>query len=397
MKIKILNKQVFELLILLILVSFGIYLSLISGYGSDEDTLPLIGAFESMMGGEKIMASRFTPYPVAEIGIGFLSYQLGSWAANLLTFIFIIIGCSFFYVSLCKKYNLNDLILFLIICLSSPVLFFDNIEPIDYSWAFVFLAIGTFFLKKKYFELAVVFFGISIGTRINFILFIFFIIFFFQYSPVIKKPRKVLIFLASFFIGGLFYLTIWFQHGFGIEWLTAVTPNNQGLLGLLARFFYKTSMSITLLSMIFIMIVLFFFLTKNKIKNFLDFENSKLILGIIISNLTLFFFIPAEMSYLQPFLICLYYLVYKLVNKKIVYLLIVLNFFSWFVDFDFLNIQYKTEDKCNNVEAISANFQFHLNKGRLFEFLGSRDKISCWIHDDSVRSKKILSGDALKE
>jgi hypothetical protein len=397
MKIKILNKQVFELLILLILVSFGIYLSLISGYGSDEDTLPLIGAFESMMGGEKIMASRFTPYPVAEIGIGFLSYQLGSWAANLLTFIFIIIGCSFFYVSLCKKYNLNDLILFLIICLSSPVLFFDNIEPIDYSWAFVFLAIGTFFLKKKYFELAVVFFGISIGTRINFILFIFFIIFFFQYSPVIKKPRKVLIFLASFFIGGLFYLTIWFQHGFGIEWLTAVTPNNQGLLGLLARFFYKTFMSITLLSMIFIMIVLFFFLTKNKIKNFLDFENSKLILGIIISNLTLFFFIPAEMSYLQPFLICLYYLVYKLVNKKIVYLLIVLNFFSWFVDFDFLNIQYKTEDKCNNVEAISANFQFHLNKGRLFEFLGSRNKISCWIHDDSVRSKKILSGDALKE
>tara|TARA_B110000037_G_scaffold219176_1_gene283768 strand:+ start:177 stop:1370 length:1194 start_codon:yes stop_codon:yes gene_type:complete len=397
MKIKFQNKQILELSALFVIITFGIYLSLTSGYGSDEDTLPLIGAFESMMGGEKIMASRFTPYPVAEIGIGFLSYQLGSWAANLLTFIFIIIGCSFFYVSLCKKYNLNDLILFLIICLSSPVLFFDNIEPIDYSWAFVFLAIGTFFLKKKYFELAVVFFGISIGTRINFILFIFFIIFFFQYSPVIKKPRKVLIFLASFFIGGLFYLTIWFQHGFGIEWLTAVTPNNQGLLGLLARFFYKTFMSITLLSMIFIMIVLFFFLTKNKIKNFLDFENSKLILGIIISNLTLFFFIPAEMSYLQPFLICLYYLVYKLVNKKIVYLLIVLNFFSWFVDFDFLNIQYKTEDKCNNVEAISANFQFHLNKGRLFEFLGSRNKISCWIHDDSVRSKKILSGDALKE
>ena len=397
MKIKFQNKQILELSALFVIITFGIYLSLTSGYGSDEDTLPLIGAFESMMGGEKVMASRFTPYPVAEIGIGFLSYQLGSWAANLVTFIFIIIGCSFFYVSLCKKYELNDLILFLIICLSSPVLFFDNIEPIDYSWAFAFLAIGTFFLKKKYFELAVVFFGISIGTRINFILFIFFIIFFFQYSPEIKKPRKVLIFIASFFIGGLFYLTIWFQHGFGTEWLTAVTPNNQGLFGLFSRFFYKTFMSITLLSMAFISIVFFLLLKKNKIKNFLDFENSKLISGIIVSNLALFFFIPAEMSYLQPFLISLYYLIYKLVNKKIVYFLIVLNFFSWFVDFDFLKIQYKTEDKCNNVEAISANLQFHLNQGRLFEFLGSRDKISCWIRDDSDRSKKILSGKALKE
>ena len=397
MKIKFQNKQILELSTLFVIITFGIYLSLTSGYGSDEDTLPLIGAFESMMGGEKVMASRFTPYPVAEIGIGFLSYQLGSWAANLVTFIFIIIGCSFFYVSLCKKYELNDLILFLIICLSSPVLFFDNIEPIDYSWAFAFLAIGTFFLKKKYFELAVVFFGISIGTRINFILFIFFIIFFFQYSPEIKKPRKVLIFIASFFIGGLFYLTIWFQHGFGIEWLTAVTPNNQGLFGLFSRFFYKTFMSITLLSMAFISIVFFLLLKKNKIKNFLDFENSKLISGIIVSNLALFFFIPAELSYLQPFLISLYYLIYKLVNKKIVYFLIVLNFFSWFVDFDFLKIQYKTEDKCNNVEAISANLQFHLNQGRLFEFLGSRDKISCWIRDDSDRSKKILSGKALKE
>ena len=397
MKIKFQNKQILELLVLFVIITFGIYLSLTSGYGSDEDTLPLIGAFESMMGGNRVMASRFTPYPVAEIGIGFLSYQLGSWAANLLTFIFIIIGCSFFYVGLCKKYKLNDLILFLIICLSSPVLFFDNIEPIDYSWAFVFLAAGTFFLKKKYFELAVVFFGISIGTRINFILFIFFIIFFFQYSPQIKKPRKILIFITSFFIGGLFYLTIWFQHGFSIEWLTAVTPNNQGLAGLLARFFYKTFMSITFLSMLLITIVLFFLLKKKKIKKFLNFENSKLIFGIIISNLILFFFIPAEMSYLQPFLICLYYLVYKSINKKIVYLLIFLNFVSWFVDFDFLKIKYKTEDKCNNVEAISADFQFHLNQGRLFEFLESRDKISCWIHDDSDRSKKILSGKALKE
>ena len=81
---------------LIILMFIGVYLSFIGGYGSDEDTLALIGAYESMMGGGKVMASRFTPYPVAEIGIGFLSYQFGSIAANLTTFIFIILSCLFF-------------------------------------------------------------------------------------------------------------------------------------------------------------------------------------------------------------------------------------------------------------------------------------------------------------
>ena len=121
---------------LIILMFIGVYLSFIGGYGSDEDTLALIGAYESMMGGGKVMASRFTPYPVAEIGIGFLSYQFGSIAANLTTFIFIILSCLFFFLGLSKN-NLK-VSLFLILCLSNPVLFFDNIEPIDYSWAFIF-------------------------------------------------------------------------------------------------------------------------------------------------------------------------------------------------------------------------------------------------------------------
>ena len=87
-------------------VCLGIYLSLIGGYGSDEDTLPLIGAFESILHGEKLMASRFTPYPVAEIGIGFLSYFFGSFFANITTFTFIILGLIFFYFGVEKKLKL---------------------------------------------------------------------------------------------------------------------------------------------------------------------------------------------------------------------------------------------------------------------------------------------------
>ena len=394
MKYNFFKKKNYINFTLISIIIFGIYLSLVGGYGSDEDTLALIGAFESMMSGERVMASRFTPYPVAEIGIGFLSYQFGSAVANLVTFSFIILSCLFFFLSLSKKNNLNEIALFLILCLSNPVLFFDNIEPIDYSWAFVFLTLGLFSLKKNYYELAILFFGISIGTRINFILFVFVIIFFFDHIRSLNLIRRVTIFISSFFIGGLFYLTIWFQHGFGLDWLTAVTPNNQGVFGLAARFTYKTIISITILSFIFILINYFFFLKKKK-NNKYEIFNLKLILVIILSNLILFFFIPAELSYLQPFLVALYFMIFQTFSKRLIIILIIVNLSSWFIDINFLKIKYKSNDICNNVEAISAKLDIKIEKGRLFKYFDSRDKIKCWIKDSS-RGEKILQGKPLK-
>jgi len=380
-----------EYLLFIFLLSFGIYLSFISGYGSDEDTLALIGAYESMIGGQKLMASRFTPYPVAELGIGFLSYQFGSWASNLSTFIFSILSYLFFFKALEKKIEFVSIFFFIILCLSNNTLFFDNLEPIDYSWALLPFSIGLFFLKKNRFELAIVFFGISIGARINFVLFVLIATILFNYSPNLSIKKKLILFASSFFIGGLFYLPIWFSNGLGLDWLTAVTPNEQGYFGLLARFTYKVILSLTIISLIFILINLF-----NK-KKLIFFDNSIFILGIIVSNLILFFFIPAEISYLQPFIIALYYLLYKNFSKKILYIIIFLNLFSWIGEIDFLKIKYKSPDKCNNVQAISAEFDLSFKHGRYFQFKNSRDKISCWVTNNSQRSQKILSGKALKD
>ena len=94
----------FEIIISIAIILFGIYLAITSGYGSDEDTLPMIGVFEGILKNGIIMSSRFTGYPVAELGIGFLSYHFGSWAANLSTFIFLICGVSFFYFALDTKF-----------------------------------------------------------------------------------------------------------------------------------------------------------------------------------------------------------------------------------------------------------------------------------------------------
>ena len=86
-----LNKYSANLLILLIII-FGSYLCLIGGYGSDEDTLPMIYVFEARLFDGRFVSSRFTSYPIPEIGIGFLSYFFGSFAANLTTYFFHLIS-----------------------------------------------------------------------------------------------------------------------------------------------------------------------------------------------------------------------------------------------------------------------------------------------------------------
>ena len=77
--------------------------------------------------------------------------------------------------------------------------------------------------------------------------------------------------------------------------------------------------------------------------------------------------------------------------------LVILNLLSWVAELDFLKIKYKSQNKCDNVQAVSAEIILDFRTGRYFQFKNSRDKISCWVKDDSQRSRQILSGKALKE
>ena len=173
-----LYKNFIKILTLIVLLLTAFYLSWIGGYGSDEDTLPMIGVFMNYFKGN-FMTSRFTGYPVAEFGIGFLAYFFGSFAANIITFLLCLFGLILFYISLSKK---NNFLLYLILTLSNPFIYFDNLEPIDYSWAFFFFSCALFSITKKRFDLACVFFGLCIGARINFLPFVFAAIYFVRYD-----------------------------------------------------------------------------------------------------------------------------------------------------------------------------------------------------------------------
>ena len=100
------SDQIQSILISALLV-LAIYLCFTGGYGSDEDTMPMIYVFETKLVSGAFVTSRFTGNPVAEIGIGFLAYHFGSWAANLMTFTLLILGLLIFYISFENKKKKN--------------------------------------------------------------------------------------------------------------------------------------------------------------------------------------------------------------------------------------------------------------------------------------------------
>jgi hypothetical protein len=379
----------FEFIILLSIILFGIFLCFVGGYGSHEDTLPMIGVFLGILRDKVFMTSRFTGNPVAEIGIGFLSYFFGSWAANLITFLLFIFSLFFLFFSFANK-NKKILLLFLILCLTNPSLFFINLQPIDAPWALFFLFLGVLLLSLKYYEIACLAFGFCIGTRIYFLLFVIIFTFFFP-NKNISYNRKFFIIIVSWIIGGLFYLPVWYHSQFSLQWFDAAIPSEQGLIGFLGRFSYKVWFSVGLIQFFIILYLLLkkFDLLK-KINGFYS-----LSLGIL-TNLLIFLIMPIQLYYLQPFLVLLYFLLVQLSERKIIYMIIFINLLTWLISFQVFKFTYKSNDICSPRHATNVEFQLDLSKGNLFEYLYSRQKIKCWINEDSDFGKKIIKGEKLR-
>ena len=235
--------------------------------------------------------------------------------------------------------------------------------------------------------MAIVFFAISIGARINFALFILVTIFFYENF---KKSfiDKISISISVIFSGCLFYLPIWFQSRLKLTWLTAARPIEQDFYGLIARFFYKSWQAFG----VFASLLIIYFLIKN-LKNIKNIKNINLCFGIITSNLLIFLYIPSELSYLQPAIIVTMYLLSQVLSKIKIYIIIFFSLFQWLTEIGFVKIKYASKDICGEVHAIGAQFQFKVFEGRYFQFQNTRGKIKCWLHDtDSLRSKNIIQG-----
>lgn len=342
------------------LFSFGLHLSLTGGYGSDNDAYGLLSSFLSIYLDGDYAPSRFTGYPLAELIVGFLALKGGYKLSSSISYIAYISSLPLIYYGFRYHFSASrkahTFLWFFIFCCLNGTLFFDNVQTMDYSWALFFLGLGIFldsFGGENIFSsLSLLCLSCSIGCRPNFAIFALLVVFFgSNFSQKLNKRRLVTSCLSSLivlFVASLFYWPIWFDHSFGLEWIT-VAKEPFVFTKVISRFLYKALYSVGFLVCFFILFWVTLKLSKMKVDQLQIsrlkkiFRENRLPLVLSFSNLMLFLWAPIDYSYLQVFLVVTFYFSAMYGECVFKILISLLLFFEWFVVFT--PIDYKSSSQ----------------------------------------------------
>lgn len=376
-----LNIIVYSFLVLGILLSIKR-----SSNFSDGDSFDVIMTFLNFIDYGVYTPSRAAyGHLVPEFIIGFFAYNFGIPVSNVICFLFFF--SAILLLTKTFKFNNLDSFFFYILCFSNFLLFIENTNSIDYSIALFFYVVSIFFIKKENFFLTSVFFGLTIISRANFVVFIYpTILIFFLYKGINKKNIINFLYISFFstLIGLLFFIPTYISYDYSLKFIkipfitNSNTPGWYGgpefsLLSLSSRFFYKIFQIVGVFSS-FIFLYLLFFNFK-KIFNLENFDRGLCIL-IIFVNLLLFYFMPVKTLLLNPFIIFSYILLVKYFKKNILIAVIGLNLFQWIISYDVLEIKYKSQELCFAKEAISASLNFELKEGGIIYFLNDSNNLT---------------------
>lgn len=372
----ILNILLFSFLASVLLISQKNY------YGADHDTFAVIGSFINMIENGYYEPSRSFGNIFAELILGSLVFFLGSKPTSAIVAIIFLISILNFYLAFKNKESSNiEFKIFFLLCLSNPILLFDNLNIIDFVLALFFFSSGCLLFKKNNDMLGVLFFAFSIGCRLNFSLFaVTYIIL--NYKNNFLTIFKYLVLLSS--ISGLFYLSIFIKYKLSLSFLSntlGLRYENVGgshllILDQAVRFFYKIVKSFGLISFFIIFFIFLNSLYKGKIGKI--YSKFKTEWYLIFFNLGLFFLIPTKTSVISMCIIMTYLILIYFGKKKYLYLIIIFNMLNFFTVVDFLKINYRFDDPCKARQAISAEIGIYFSKGYLARYIWeSENNLKC--------------------
>lgn len=395
-------------LIFLIFISLftGFYIALTNSYGYDNDTYRMLNTFLNLIHNGIYIPSRSPGSPVAELGIGTLAWFGGSKLTNSFTLILFLSSISLFPFAFKKDFKYQNYLLFLCLCLTSLLLLFENTHSIDYSWALFFFTLGAFLkFRTKYNYLSIICFVLAVGSRSIYALYIIPIsLIHLNIDYKEKLSQRITYLITCIFCSSLIFVPVWYLNNLSLNWITTVYPDQQGLFGIFARFFYKNIMNFGVIQSLIIVVFIFKNLS-NRIKTSGLKENNFLtLLSIIIINLLIFLKIPAEPMYMQISIVSTYFILaygfeFEKINKFFLIFIISMNLFSWYKNIDILKIQYATDNPCS-IFAVDAKPNLYLKDGKINWLLEKNKNINCYYKSlSNIKgidySERILNGSKL--
>ena len=392
---QIIKKNSIFFVSILFTIIIGIFICKIKGYGSDIDTYSLIKTFLNIIENGTYNPSRYYGHPIPEVLLGYLSYNFGAFITSFFCYLMFIFSLYFFYVSFSNDKKLDNLYIFILLCISNPILLFDNTNISDFQLSMFFFSAGIYASKKDVKIIVPLLFGLTIASRLSFTLFVILFLSYEYYFSNQKNKKQILFNLFySLIIGSIFYLTVFYQSHLSLAFIKNTGGPPLNLLELIPRFFYKIYYLIGKFGFIFIIFI--FFSKVNKIYKI--FVLSNFLYLFIITNLLIFFFIPTKTAIISIFLIFLYIIIISNFNKKMIFFLIILNFISWFFSYEIININYKYKEICKPIQAISAKIDFKLTNGEFKKMIKKNEDI-VFCHSKQFSSEiaeKYLNGKKIK-
>ena len=382
-------------IIVISLVLLGIQTSLYKGYGDDLDSHGLILSFISAYENGVYSSSRFYGSPFGELFYGFIGYNFGSFLGSFISYCFFLFSIILIFLSYSNnRLNQKDLFLFILICLSNPVLYLDNTNPSDYPLSLFLFSAALFLFKKNFKIYSIIFFALAIATRANFALLIIVFLIYEIFKNRKNYKLSLLVLFYSLVISSLFYFPIFIQNKYSLSFISNGGGPDLTFEALTPRFIYKSYLSIGVFSSIFI--IYLFFKKIQKVKKII--LNNKDIIIFIFLNLLVFYFMPTKTSIMSLALILFYVFLFKLVdNKKYIYPIIFLNFLFYIVSYQLFDFKYKYQGKCDPKEAIAAEFKLKISQGYYFQRTETmRNQFFCASKQLGENSQKYINGSRIK-
>ena len=101
---------------------------------------------------------------------------------------------------------------------------------------------------------------------------------------------------------------------------------------------------------------------------------------------------------MQLALIFVYFFLAKYTQKKLIYAILILNFATWIINPQFINIKYREmKNACSQKQAIDTEIDIHLKKGYYFNYLETRKMINCFAPGNSERNIRVRQGLSTKK
>lgn len=330
------------------------------GYSHDRDAYLMLGAWQRMLAEGHYVPSRFPGYIVAEFVLGIAASIGGALASNAIVAL-LSIGSLWATYAIGRELQVEKPRLLPALMAACPYVAIAASSSMDYMIAYALLSWGMLLCLRGSMLWGIIVLAGAGGARLtNWALAAVFLIWLGRRREGKHWQGQV---AALTLVTGLFYLPVWISTHLGFGWLRAALPDDQGVVGLAARFAYKIVQPFGMVGTLAAGVLVL--AQRSRLRTI--WHDPVFRLGLLLVGVTLFIFAraPIEISYLIFAIPFLGLMLLRARLSGVVVVLVAGGLFASILHVDLIAVRHRDTGPCGPVMAEGARFDPGVGAGVL--------------------------------